>query len=413
MNFINIYLFSFYILGVYFYDFFNFNYTDEILILLLVIYTVIKILSSKIQKSLFFNFSVTIFIFLFYIIYSIIISSNTVKIILIDAIIQIKPYIAFYCTRLLNIKTNDIDIKLLKYASIFGSTILLIVFTTSLFQYNHLEILNEYFGHPSRFATTVIITAIIFFWTSKLSNLNIFLTLLILTTGIISEKSKFYGFASIFSILLFIYKNNFDISFKANNIFTLLVSIIAASILSYGKIYFYFIEGSVHSYEMFTRPALYLTSFKIFMDYLPFGSGFGSFATYASTLNFSEIYSKYGLTNLTEFSSDKSNFICDTFYPSLAQYGIVGLFIFCFFWRKNIMIFNLLKNCKKSKIINKDHIIGFSIIIFFIIESISDSTLTHNRGSFLMIILAITINNIISYKTQAHKFKNTCSLIQA
>ena len=82
-------------------------------------------------------------------------------------------------------------------------------------------------------------------------------------------------------------------------------------------------------------------------------------------------------------------FIADTYFPSLAQFGVIGAILFLMFWmrltKKSIAYF------QKENI--KDFAISIVIICFFLIECTSDATITHNRGLFIMMLLALTLTN--------------------
>ena len=83
-------------------------------------------------------------------------------------------------------------------------------------------------------------------------------------------------------------------------------------------------------------------------------------------------------------------FICDTFIPSLVQYGSVGIIFFILFWKKRIKD-GLLKMKHERAFFTFQYVL--LIVIFFAIESIADSTFTHNRGMYMLMLLAICLKN--------------------
>lgn len=137
----------------------------------------------------------------------------------------------------------------------------------------------------------------------------------------------------------------------------------------------------MNSREMWSRPAMLLTSGQILLDYFPFGCGLGSFGTYASATYYSPVYEAYGLNHLWGLSKDMPIFICDAFYPGLAQFGIAGILLYLFFWYNIVR-----KSASKPTQIN---VCIWMVFLFFLIEGIADSTFTHNRGLFILIILAL------------------------
>ena len=94
-HFFNLLLFTL-TFGILLYDAIGFDYTDEICALFLFVLFGIYLFSTSDWN---FNkgFLTTIGIFLFYFCYSLYIGSNTKTAIISDMLIQIKPYLAFFC----------------------------------------------------------------------------------------------------------------------------------------------------------------------------------------------------------------------------------------------------------------------------------------------------------------------------
>ena len=72
------------------------------------------------------------------------------------------------------------------------------------------------------------------------------------------------------------------------------------------------------------RGALYYTSVLIVRDHFPFGAGLASFASHASKLYYSSVYTEYGLSTIYGLSPVNSDYITDTFWPMVLGEG--GLF---------------------------------------------------------------------------------------
>lgn len=79
------------------------------------------------------------------------------------------------------------------------------------------------------------------------------------------------------------------------------------------------------------------------------------------------------------------SFIADTFYPSLAQFGIVGLYFYSAFW------IHILKKSFKSQSA-KQLILTLLIVSFMGIEGIADSTFTTHRGFFILMFLGLVLS---------------------
>ncbi len=80
------------------------------------------------------------------------------------------------------------------------------------------------------------------------------------------------------------------------------------------------------------RVVLYETSFKILIDYFPFGVGFGKFASPTTQQYQSKIYADYGIDNVYGLSYgeyDGGLFMADTFWPMIfGETGILGTVLY-------------------------------------------------------------------------------------
>ena len=159
------------------------------------------------------------------------------------------------------------------------------------------------------------------------------------------------------------------------------------------KINLYFIQGLDPNSEkdLIARFVLSATSFEIFRDYFPFGSGFASFATFSSGEYYSDIYVKYGIENIWGLSKEFHSYVADTYYPSLAQFGIVGVVLYLSFWI--YIIKRALLYFQSSQLI-KYTLVTMLIIAYFAIESTTDSTYTTHRGFFIMMLLGFSLANM-------------------
>lgn len=381
-NLFFIFLIFGYIFGVIFYDFIEFKYTDELMAVFLVLFTGLILWERRgwnQAKPLYTIFGVLVF----YIIYSFVIKSNVTIAILKDSIIQIKPFLGFYCTYLLMPSLTKDQKKIITIMCIISALFMIIVGLT--------DSMYIIFGHQSRFATAATITAFLFFYCSSYRWSDIITFFTIFAVGFISTRSKFYGFYTLTIILCTMIKSGYKLKYSLSGILIMTIVVILIIMVAWEKIYMYFIFGTMGNGETWARPALFITSFFIFIDYFPFGSGLASFATYESAEYYSPLYAEYKLNHLFGLSKEYPHFICDTYYPSLAQFGLVGVCLFIFFW---ILIIKKIKNYKAIIGLGKEYIISILIICFFAIESFADSTFTHNRGLFMLIIMGMTLSDM-------------------
>ena len=394
------------VLGVIFYDVSNYlSFIDELCAISLFglyIYYILHTPNWSMNKA----FMFTLGVFFFYLVYSLIIQSNTKTAIISDFIIQIKPYLAFFTVYAFAPQLNEQMKKNLRFLTIIFSVYLFLIGISNLFDDTILTLLLH---HPSRLATASTILASLFLFCSKYTNKNKVIFILILSIGILSGRSKAYAFFVLALFLIFYINKSFKLKFNLKNSIIGTFALVIVVIVAWDKIDLYFIHGGFGSgraaEDLYARMALYYFSQFIFMDYFPLGSGFASYATFASGKYYSKIYNDYGMDIMYGLTESAPTFIADTYYPALAQFGIVGVVLFFLFWiiqtKKVLSLFNH-KNLKYF-------VIAISIICFFLIECTSDSTITHNRGLFMMMLLALTITNMKKDEvlTQIYDEKNS------
>ena len=382
-----IYVIVFLIFGVVFYDFiekqWGFPYVDEILVMLLVVFTVRFYPKSVIRNKLTF---IILFVFAFYTVYSFAIESNVTNAILGDLAIQIKPYLIFCFTIIFAPRLQLPEKRIIRKTVIMMLPILIMVALSDSYL--------PFFGHTARFATASIVLSLTYLYASKFTVKNIIISILILSIGLLSNRAKMYGFWGAF-VLILLFFNSFELKVKLKNIIIAAFSISIIFWLSYEKLNFYFIQGSQDTDNLFARPALFQGAWEILRDDFPFGSGFGSFATYYSAQYYSPIYYKLGLNTVYGLSSDFPNFVSDSFLPTLAEFGIIGVLLFFYFWYYIVKKANFYKKHISQKNV-KEYILLLLILVFFTIESVADSTFTHNRGVYIMMLLGLCFTDLKS-----------------
>lgn len=402
--------------GVVFYDLLALNWVDELMALLLVIGYVMKLLIHRTVNNR--GVFVACCISLFYLFYSFHIRSNTPNAILSDYASQIKPYIGFFCTFSILPQVTARQKRLLARCCLGIGVYLLLV------GLGGESLIYQLMGHPSRFATTATITGILYLYCVGLTRHTCWQILLLTAVGFFSGRAKFFGFYVLFLafMLMQVYAFRFRWRFRD---FIIVLSLSAAVIFAgWEKINYYFIYGAFQSEEAFARPVLYYTSYSLFHDFFPFGCGLASFATFFSAQYYSPIYERYGIDQFYGLSEAYPDFIADSYYPALAQFGITGAFLFFLFW---VYIFR--KTTYYSKRIESElplesdslsavsagmcenpgasqRVILYSGIAFFLIESTSDTTFTHNRGFFLLIIMALCLSDLRTFSQPNLKSDN-------
>lgn len=376
--------------GIVFYDIIGFKAADELCGLLLLLLFGKSIIQSKdwqINKF----FLVVIGIFVFYTAYSLYIGSNSMKAILMDLIIQMKPYLAFFCTYQLMPTFDKSQKKILKDLSIL---LWFLFVPIGILGFINVNSLYHTVGHPSCYAAIVTSLALIYLYCGDFTQKEKIIFITMLAIGIASGRSKFYGFLAL-AIFSVIYLGKVEnIKLNAKNIVAVIVLLVAIVFVAREKIDIYFVQGLTDTEsdnkDLLARFVLYSTSFLILADFIPFGSGLASFGTHASAVYYSNIYTKYGIDNVWGLSRSFNKFIADTYYPSLAQFGIVGVILFILFW-----IHIITKSIKFSKVTNNSKMLTITVLIigYLLIENVADASFTSNRGLFMMIFLGLIAAN--------------------
>lgn len=380
-----------YIVAILFYffieDTWHFTYTDEILSLILMfVYYLHVCRNNKINKE----FLYVLCIFLFYTIYSCIIRITSINGIIMDVMIQIKSYIAFYIVYSLGYKCTDKQKRILKRVVTLLIPILALIGISG----DNAQI--SIFGHNSRYATTICITGFIYLYSSEKKKKDIIITLCIWALGILSGRSKFYGFYTLAVILLgVVHITQKTKLYSTKSLLTFLFIGGAIFIAAKDKILSYLIDGT-QGVEMWARPAMYAGMLSVLKEYFLLGSGFGTYGTWASGVHYSPLYKELNLDSIEGMSSDSYSFVADTFYPSLAQYGIIGICLYILFWISIIKKSNRILRCYGGIVLYKMCLLTVG---FFFIESFTDSTFTNNRGLFMMMLLALFLSEYKKQKT--------------
>ncbi|MDD7317920.1 MAG: hypothetical protein SOZ80_08585 [Prevotella sp.] len=320
-------------------------------------------------------------IFLFYIVYSIYLGINIPKACFLDMLQQIKPYMAFYSAYSLFavIKPSKYR-KIRRYVLVFSVFLAILLIIRATTGFGSVLIV----GHPTFAATCSFIFALIYLLFSDQRKKDVYIALIIMSFGLLSTRSKFYGDYIVFVFLFFFLKRKISFNVKFVVIFTVLISIMVY--FAWEKLNFYYIEGIDNTNII--RSLLVRKTPEIMNDYFPFGTGFASFGNITSGTYFSPIYHQYGFDQIRAYGGFREGhvfFLGDTFIPNLAQYGYFGLFLLIWFWYRRWREIKRIKNFVVYRI---------SIFVFFviIIENLADTMYMSNRGMMLFILLGIILN---------------------
>lgn len=361
---------------ILFYDKAGFQYIDEFMTLGLVLFTFIKKTSGHHIKKEIYTYGI---LMAFYVLYSLAMAINVPASVFLDLQQQVRPYCIFYCTYLLAPTFTKKQQKTILYIYIFAIAYFLFGF--------RFGVENATIGQAC-FQCGLLY---IFFKGDKKKHL--YIGVLIVTLGLLSGKSKFFGEYVMFIGLIFFLKNKF----RLDNLLTYIqvgVLLIAILFFTWYKFNAYYVEGfqEDNTAQMMARPATYTTATTIiFKDYIPFGSGLGTFATNAAAQYYSPLYYKYGLSDIWGLYPENPMFLADAFFPTLAEFGIVGIIFFLWFWVRRYKDINKIDNFLIYKI-------ALMCMLALFLEGTADTSYLSGKGMGYFMLLAMALRG--SYVTK-------------
>ena len=353
------------------------QYIDEFMTLGLVVFTFIKKTSGKHIKKEIYTYGI---LMLFYVLYSLAMAINVPASVFLDLQQQVRPYCIFFCTYLLAPTFTKKQQKTILY--IYFAAIAYFLFG---FRFG---VENATIGQAC-FQCGLLY---IFFRGDKKKHL--YIGVLIVTLGLLSGKSKFFGEYVMFIGLIFFLKNKF----RLDNLLTYMqvgALLIAILFFTWYKFNAYYIEGmgeEVSKHERMARPESYKAAGTIiFNDYIPFGSGLGTFATNAAAKFYSPLYYKYGLNDIWGLYPENPMFLADAFFPTMAEFGMVGIFFFIWFWVRRYKEINKINNFLIYKI-------ALMCILALFLEGTADTSYLSGKGMGFFMLIAMALRG--SYVTK-------------
>ena len=323
-----------------------------------------------------------IVVFLFYFIYSIKYSANPVFFAKVaDLIQQMKPFAFFFfsytfCPEFSGRRKSRIRFHLILASLCYIVSYLIYGFDDSV----------GLIWHPFVLGISAFSFGIAYYYYSSGKRYNILLTIFILTLGLFSLRSKFFGeYVIMLFLLLFV---RYRIRFNMKYVFGVTICTLLITILVIQKFTLYFIQS-----DNAARFVLYSNMPNVLIDYFPFGSGLASYATHISGEYYSPLYYKYGLENCHGMSPDDYSYIADTYFPVLAEFGVAGIFLFSWFWWRrykeidNIALFSI-----------REYRCGLAIFSMIIIESVAGPVLVMNWGLIPLYLLGVICRKSNMYR---------------
>lgn len=371
-----------------FYATIHFDWSDEILTVLLLLYAFVRnryLLKSR-RRTM--EIMTYLAIMAFYVVYSLAIHVTTARGVWLDILQQLRPYAVFYITWMLNPQFTPKQQKLIKWVMLLSFA----AYTAAYFLKPSL--VNPYVGDAAGLAfkedasigQLALCSGMIFYLFSKQRPKDRRIAVLIILLGLISGKSKYFGECVCFiALVFFVHKK-----IKFDNLETYVkVAALGAVVIffTWTKFNAYYVEGMQQSAERMARPMSYKVARRIiFHDYIPFGSGLGSFGTAAAAKEYSPIYYKYHMDDIWGLDPENPMFLADAFYPTLAEFGMFGLFFFLWFWARRLKEANAIPDIVHYRM-------ALMAILALALESTADTSYLSGRGMGYFMILAICLNS--------------------
>lgn len=351
----------------------GFSSIDEIMTGILFVYTFMKYSNRSINRRPWREFMVCLSVIAFYTLYSLMFGVNVAGGVWLDLLQEIRPYFLIFCTWILNPRFTK------KQKKWMLSTMVITLFSWIVYHPQTLDAQVE--AEFPVLGQLAICTGMSWYLFTKETKRNRNIALLLVLTGMIAPKFKFMGEVVCFIGFVYFVKNRLNFKSPKTIIYAvLLVTVIL--MVTWTKFDAYYVSGL--SNDNLARPMTYKTSLVILGDYFPFGSGMGSFACNGAWKYYSPLYYEYHLNEVWGLN-EGGGFICDAYYPTLAQFGIVGVFFFCWFWKRRLVAFNQIVDMRYYRVA----MITFCCLA---IEQTADSSWLSGKGMGYCMLIALCLN---------------------
>lgn len=351
----------------------GFSSIDEAMTILLFLYTITKFGSRYTNRKPWNEFFVCISIMALYVGYSLMFGANVAESVWLDLMQEIRPYTIIFCTWILNPQFTKKQKKWM---------LATMVVTLASWIFYHPESLQSENAEFPVLGQLAICTGMAWYLFSEPTKRNRYIALALVLTGMIAPKFKFMGEVVCFIAFVFFLKKRLNFRSPKTIIYcAIVVSIILT--VTWTRFDGYYVSGL--SNDELARPMTYKTSIKMLYDYFPFGSGMGTFACNGAWQHYSPLYFKYNLNDIWGLSPDAGGFICDAYYPTLAQFGIVGVFFFLWFWKRRMSAINVIVDMRYYRV-------AMITICCLAIEQTADSSWLSGKGMGYCMLLALCLN---------------------
>lgn len=350
----------------------GFSNIDEMMTIILFLFTLLMCRKRYINRKPSKEFIVCLGIIAFYFVYSLIWGVNVLGGILLDLMQEVRPYTIIFCTWILNPQFSR------KQKKWMLATMVLTLVSWIIYHPDSIENRNAEFPVLGQLA---ICTGLSWYLLTKQTKRNRNIALLLVLTGMLAPKFKFMGEVVCFIAFIYFLKKRLNFRSPKTILYCTVIATIVLTV-TWTRFDAYYVSGLNNEY--LARPMTYKTSLKILWDYLPFGPGFGTFACNGAWKFYSPLYYKYNLNDIWGLD-EGGGFICDAYYPTLAQFGIVGVFFFLWFWKRRFKEINVIQDMRYYRV-------AMITVCCLAIEQMADSSWLSGKGMGYCMLLALCLN---------------------
>lgn len=354
----------------------GFSSIDEIMMGILFVYTFMKYSNRSVNRRPWREFMVCLSVIAFYTLYSLMFGVNVAGGVWLDLLQEIRPYSIIFCTWILNPRFTK------KQKKWMLGTMVLTLFSWIAYHPESIESAHAEFPVLGQLA---ICTGMSWYLFTEDTKRNRYIALALVLTGMFAPKFKFMGELVCFIAFIFFVKKKLNFQSTKTILFACILVIVVLAV-TWTRFDAYYVSGL--SNDQLARPMTYKTSLVILGDYFPFGPGMGTFACNGAWKFYSPLYYEYNLNTiwgLGDSTIGSGAFICDAYYPTLAQFGIVGVFFFCWFWKRRLVAFNQIVDMRYYRV-------AMLTFCCLVIEQTADSSWLSGKGMGYCMLIALCLN---------------------
>ena len=361
----------------------GFRHVDEAMTAVLIAFTVLVSGFRTTNRKPWKEYVAFLALLVFYAAYSLYVSRvNVAEAVYVEFVQQLRPYSVLLCTWILNPQFSRMQKRLML------TTMIATLLAWLLFTFRAGDLVTD--AEFPVLGQLAICTGMAYYIFAQPSANNKYVALFIVLVGLLAPKFKYFGEVVCFVGVVFSLPRR--IHFKSpKTVLQLTLLAVVCIAFTWSKFDWYYVSGWEN--EELARPMTYKTALLILKDYFPFGPGMGTFGTYAAAEYYSPLYYAYHLNEIWGLSETFNAFVADAFYPTLAQYGVVGVGFFLWFWARRLKNINQITDIRYYRV---------ALLAFFClaIESVADTSYLSGKGMGYFMLLGLCLNSTYRPKTK-------------